>query len=71
MLGDITVDMGIGVSGRARADGSIDADVVAAGKGLRGDRGGGRGEGGLDWPGLFVPNPADPIIEGDVGVPTA
>jgi Domain of unknown function (DUF5666) len=70
-LGDITVDMGIGVSGRARADGSIDADAVAAGKGLRGDRGGGRGEGGLDGPGLVVPNPADPIIEGDVEVPTA
>jgi hypothetical protein len=70
-LSDITVDMGIGVSGRARADGSIDADAVAAGKGLRGDRGGGRGEGGLDGPGLVVPNPADPIIEGDVGVPTA
>ena len=34
-LGDITVDMAIGVSGRARADGSIDADAVAAGK-LRG-----------------------------------
>lgn len=70
-LGDITVDMAIGVSGRARADGSIDADAVATGKGLRGDRGGGRGEGGLDGPGLAVPDPADPIIEGVVGVPTA
>ena len=70
-LGEITVDMGIGVSGRARPDGSIDADAVAAGNGIRGDRGGGRGEGGLDGPGLVVPNPADPIIEGDVEVPTA
>jgi hypothetical protein len=32
-LADITVDMGIGVSGRKRADGSIDADAVAAGMG--------------------------------------
>ncbi len=32
-LGDVTVDMGIGVSGRARADGSIDADTVVAGEG--------------------------------------
>jgi hypothetical protein len=32
-LGDVAVDMAIGVTGRARADGSIDADVVAAGRG--------------------------------------
>ena len=32
-LADVTVDMGIGVSGRARADGSIDADAVVAGIG--------------------------------------
>jgi hypothetical protein len=70
-LGDITVDMAIGVSGRARADGSIDADAVAAGRGLRWDRGGGKGGGGLDRPGLVVPDPADPIIDEEVGVPTA
>jgi hypothetical protein len=41
-LGDVAVDMAIGVTGRARADGSIDADVVAAGMG--------RGLGlGLEW----------------------
>jgi hypothetical protein len=34
-LADVAVDMRIGVAGRARADGSIDADAVAAGK-LRG-----------------------------------
>jgi hypothetical protein len=40
-LADVAVDMRIGVSGRARADGSIDADAVGAGK-LRGfGRGGG------------------------------
>jgi hypothetical protein len=32
-LDDLAVDMQIGVSGRARADGSIDADAVMAGKG--------------------------------------
>jgi Domain of unknown function (DUF5666) len=53
-LGDVTVDMQIGASGRARADGSIDADLVAAGKGgMRGGDGpggfgrGGRGPGGM------------------------
>lgn len=40
-LADVAVDMRIGITGRARADGSIDADAVAAGK-LRGfGRGGG------------------------------
>jgi Domain of unknown function (DUF5666) len=44
-LADVTVDMGIGVSGRTRADGSIDADTVVAGNGRgilngRGPRGG-------------------------------
>ena len=47
-LGDVTVDMVIGVSGRERADGSIDADAVAAGKGRGFIRGGGRG--GFDGP---------------------
>jgi hypothetical protein len=44
-LADVTVDMGIGVSGRKRADGSIDADAVVAGNGRgffggRGPKGG-------------------------------
>jgi len=42
-LGDVTVDMAIGISGRARADGSIDADAVIAGEG-RGLRFGGKGD---------------------------
>ncbi len=42
-LGDVTVDMGIGVQGRTRDDGSIDASVVTAGTG----RGFGHGEFGL------------------------
>jgi Domain of unknown function (DUF5666) len=44
-LSDVTVDMAIGVSGRERADGSIDADTVAAGK-LRGGIRDGVGRGG-------------------------
>ena len=59
-LGDVTVDMAIGVSGRERADGSIDADAVAAGNGRGLKRGGGlRGfdgpavePGNFDFPGL-------------------
>jgi hypothetical protein len=49
-LGDIAVDMAIGVSGRDRADGSIDGDAIVAGEG-RGFRFGGRGE-GFDGPGF-------------------
>lgn len=49
-LGDVAVDMAIGVSGRARADGSIDADAIVAGQG-RGLHFGGRG-GGFDGPGF-------------------
>lgn len=54
---DITVDSGIGVSGRKRADGSIDADVVVAGNGRglfggHGPRGGGFDGAGLDGPAL-------------------
>jgi hypothetical protein len=49
-LGDVAVDMAIGVSGRQRADGSIDADAVAAGAGRGFLRGGGRG--GFDGPAL-------------------
>ncbi len=59
-LGDVAVDMAIGVSGRERADGSIDADAVAAGTGRGFKRGGGlRGfdgpavePGSLEFPGL-------------------
>ena len=53
-LADVTVGMGIGVSGRNRADGSIDADAVVAGNG----RGvfGGRGPKG----GAFDGPPLDP-----------
>jgi hypothetical protein len=59
-LGDVAVDMAIGVSGRERADGSIDADAVAAGTGRGFLRGGGRGgfdgpavePGSFDFPGL-------------------
>ena len=51
-LGDVTVDMGIGVSGRKRADGSIDADAVVAGngRGLFNGRGPGLKGGGFDGP---------------------
>jgi hypothetical protein len=51
-LGDVAVDMAIGVSGRQRADGSIDADAVAAGTGRGFKRGGGlRGlDRGVDRP---------------------
>jgi hypothetical protein len=53
-LSDVTVDMGIGVSGRKRADGSINADAVVAGKGrgLFGGRGPGLRGGGFDGPAL-------------------
>lgn len=59
-LGDVAVDMAIGVSGRERADGSIDADAVAAGTGRGFLKGGGRGgfdrpaiePGSVDFPGL-------------------
>lgn len=61
-LGDIAVDMTIGVSGRARSDGSIDAGTVAAGTGhfgfggdvdgFGGGFGGGRGGRGGFGPGM-------------------
>ena len=59
-LGDVAVEMAIGVSGRERADGSIDADAVAAGAGRGFKRGGGLrgfdgpavGPGSFDFPGL-------------------
>ena len=43
-LADVAVEMKIGISGRARADGSIDADAIVAGN-LRG-----LGRGGFDGP---------------------
>jgi hypothetical protein len=50
-LGDVTADMGIGVSGRERADGSIDADAIVAGDGRGWFRGNGFGRGGHGGPG--------------------
>lgn len=50
-LGDVAVDMSIGVSGRERADGSIDADAVMAGDGRGWFRGNGFGRGGHGGPG--------------------
>lgn len=71
-LGDITVDMAIGVSGRSRADGSIDADAVAAGnlRGLGRDGIGGA-RFGLDGPGLVLPDLIVPGIDEEIVVPTA
>jgi Domain of unknown function (DUF5666) len=81
-LADVAVDMAIGVTGRARADGSIDADVVAAGK-LRGfgfGRGGDKapaaspGTGsGFVLPELGLPDLELPDVDDldEVGVPTA
>jgi hypothetical protein len=85
-LGDIAVDMAIGVGGRARADGSIDADAIVAGNargmgrdgfdGFRGPRGFGRGfvAPGGELPGApdgELPDPAEPALDVDSGVPTA
>jgi hypothetical protein len=74
-LGDVAVDMYVGVSGRARSDGSIDADVVGAGNGRGLGRGGfdGRGPKGFPFgaqPGIQV-DPAQPAIDLELGVPTA
>ena len=60
-LADVTVDMGIGVSGRARADGSIDADAVVAGKGRGFLNGRGPKGGAFDGPAL---DPADDTNQG-------
>lgn len=67
-LSDITVDMAIGVSGRRRADGSIDADAVVAGK-LRGFSRGDRPR--LDVPGLFLPGLDGPTTDGSADDPIA
>jgi uncharacterized protein DUF5666 len=66
-LSDIAVDMAIGVSGRARTDGSIDADAVVAGK-LRGFRGGNGPK--LDVPGLFLPGLDGPTTDAGADGPT-
>lgn len=71
-LGDVAVDMGIGVTGRARADGSIDADAIVAGR-LRGL---GRGDGqpgrfGFGGPGAPFRELPDPATDEGTGVPTA
>ena len=71
-LGNVAVDMYVGVSGRARSDGSIDADVVVAGNG-RGF-GGLRGPKGFRFggePGADQTDPAQPAIDLELGVPTA
>ena len=76
-LGDVAVDMYVGVSGRARSDGSIDADVVAAGNGRglgRGGFDGFRGPKGFRFggePGNDQIDPAQPGIDLEPGVPTA
>jgi hypothetical protein len=67
-LSDIAVDMAIGVTGRARADGSIDADAVVAGN-IRGFRGG-KGP-GFDLPGIFLPDLDGPTVDGSADGPTA
>ncbi len=75
-LGDVAVDMAIGVAGRARADGSIDADAVAAGdlRGLGRDglgRDGAKGGRGFEQPGLALPDLGDPTVDDEVFIPTA
>jgi hypothetical protein len=71
-LGDVAVDMAIGVSGRTRADGSLDADAVAAGK-VRGfGRGwldGRKGAGGFGPE--AAPPDAQPAFDSDLEIPTA
>jgi hypothetical protein len=59
-LNNVAVDMGIGVSGRARADGSIDADAIVAGDG-RGGFGGRGGPGGLKGGRFDGLSPVDPV----------
>jgi uncharacterized protein DUF5666 len=67
-LSDIAVDMAIGVTGRTRTDGSLDADGVVAGK-LRGIRGGNAPK----WsaPGLFLPGFDRPTTDGAADSPSA
>ena len=72
-LSDVAVGMAIGVNGRARSDGSIDADAVAAGdlRGFgRGERNG-ASKGGPAAPGFMLPNFDAPGVDDGAGVPTA
>jgi Domain of unknown function (DUF5666) len=74
-LSDLAVGMALGVTGRARADGSIDADVVVAGQLRANGRGFGGGKFGPwmqggDGPGLMIPGldlpgsqPNDPALD--------
>lgn len=68
-LADVAVDMVVGATGRARADGSIDADVVAAGK-LRQLRNG-AGNGRFDGPAQVTPDVFGPTNDGSIDGPTA
>jgi uncharacterized protein DUF5666 len=67
-LSDIAVDMAIGATGRARADGSIDANAVVAGT-LRGFRGGNGPK--FDLPGIFLPGLDGPTTDGGADGPSA
>ena len=78
-LNDVAVDMAIGVSGRSRADGSIDAAAVVAGKagafgrGFDGSgrKGFGRGGGVPAAPDSTQRDAAQPAIDLQLGFPTA
>jgi hypothetical protein len=75
-LSDVTVGMALGASGRARSDGSIDADVVAAGqlRGFGNGDGNGKGKGfgpRFDGPGLVVPDIFGPIEDDGADAPSA
>ncbi|HET8784043.1 MAG TPA: DUF5666 domain-containing protein [Candidatus Limnocylindrales bacterium] len=76
-LDDVAVGMAVGVSGRARSDGSIDAATVVAGRlgaiGRRFDLGKGFGRGGglPDAPDAGPPGAAEPAIDLELGIPTA
>jgi hypothetical protein len=66
-LGDVAVDMAIGVSGRERADGSIDADAVATGIGRGFKRGGGlRGFDGQNGPAIDPSGVGFPGLDEDL-----
>ena len=65
-LSDVTVGMVLGASGRSRADGSLDANIVAAGQ-LRGfgdGNGKGNGFGRFNAPGFVLPDVFGPIDDG-------
>jgi hypothetical protein len=79
-LKDVAVDMAIGVSGRSRSDGSIDAAAVVAGKmgafgrgfgHFPGGEGFGRGGDAPDPPNGAEPDAAQPAIDFELGFPTA